>query len=61
MQSNVDRFRKEHIYTQKHIDSLKGEEVKKAPTVIKYDDGRDNIQPQIPSTTSPTIVQPVAQ
>jgi hypothetical protein len=45
MQSNKDRFRREHIYTQNHIEALKGEEVKRAPTVIKYDDGRGNIQP----------------
>jgi hypothetical protein len=45
MQSNKDRFRREHVYTQNHIEALKGEEVKRAPTVIKYDDGRSNIQP----------------
>jgi hypothetical protein len=43
MKSNAERFRKEHIYTQNHLDALRGEEVKKAPTRIKYDDGRGNI------------------
>jgi hypothetical protein len=43
LKSKVDRFRKEHRYVQSHLDALKGEEVKKAPTRIKYDDGRGNI------------------
>jgi hypothetical protein len=61
MQSNEDRFRREHVYNQNHIETLRGEEVKRAPTVIKYDDGRGNIQPQIPSTNGANIQQPAAQ
>lgn len=57
----MDRFRKEHIYAQNHVDALKGEEVKRAPTLIKYDDGRGNIHPQIPSASGASIQQPAAR
>ena len=62
MQQNQERFRKEHRYVEDHLKATQGvqEEKKKAPTVVKYDDGRfpnvptpPNIQPATQPTSSP--------
>ncbi len=59
MKQNQERFKREHRYIDEQLKATK-EETKKAPTVVKYDDGRQQQQASTPISQPTTLPQPTS-